>query len=30
MIMEKTACAKIEEAVVQFAAEGSLVERRPY
>ncbi len=30
MNMEKTACAKIEEAVVQFAIEGSLVERRPY
>ena len=28
--MEKTACAKIEEAVVQFAAERSLEERRPY
>ncbi|MDE7341022.1 MAG: aminoglycoside phosphotransferase family protein [Lachnospiraceae bacterium] len=28
--MEKTACAKIEEAVEQFAIEGSLVERRPY
>lgn len=30
MSMENTACARIEEAIAQFAVEGSLTERRPY